>query len=114
MNQTDVIQTILSKTPNEYKKDVENYLRITPMNEHAFEVLRMYTQVRYNQLDSYLKNVLPSTYVAWFCFMDDKDFLDDYSELVSKKLPQTVLDKLKTDRIFRDVYYTLRQKLWNY
>lgn len=118
MNQTalnDVIQTIVNKTPDEHKKVVELSFQKerANINEHAIDVLRAYTQLRYNQLDDYLKTVLPSTYAAWFLFMDDDDFLDAYTELISGKLSQTILDKLKNDKLFRAVYYTLRRKIWN-
>ena len=103
---------ILDKTPPEHRPVVENYFTENEhfMNEHAFQCLTVYTKGPYKDLDSYLKLMLPSTYVAWFCYRYDPDFLRKFAEILNSDDPK-ISELLQKDELFNVAYNTLKKDL---
>lgn len=73
-------------------------------------MLNCYTKVPYKDLDKYLKVVLPSTHCAWFCYMDDSDFITAMKELFDKPITPELQKMQEENNIFREAYDMLKTK----
>lgn len=74
----NIITEIVKKVDQKDRYAVLEYIESNRryFNQHSWEVLRCFCNLKYKDLDNYLKTVLLNTHVAWFCYMDDPDFLE--------------------------------------
>ena len=54
------------------------------MNDHSYDCLNGYSRLKYNQLDEYLKAGLRKTHIAWYFYMNDIRFLNEYKDILTK------------------------------
>lgn len=113
IEKTKILDKILVKVDQNDKQCIRDYFiaDLHTMNTHAYEVLNCYCILKYNQLDNYLKKGLYSTYPAWFCYMNDKDFLKDYKEFVDKENDQVIIGLMKNDPVFKAAFNKLKQSI---
>ncbi len=109
----DIISTLLEKVDFEERECVRNYLLgvSSSMNLHSYQVLNCYTKLKYKDLDKYLKMMLYSTYCAWYCYMDDPDFLEDYKEFVDNEKDPKIVARYEVDPIFKLAFNRLKQNI---
>ena len=108
----DIISNILKKVPEEDRECVRNFFiqQLSIMNSHTYQYLNAYNTLEYNKLDKYLKMMLYSTYCAWYCYMNDQEFLADYKELLKFENSQKFIELSKKEPVFKVIFNRLKQQ----
>ena len=120
LTRREILNKVLTFVPDEDKPLISTYFDefSTHGNDHSFQVINAYTELRYNQLDRYLKLMLPSTHVCWYCFMDDSDFLEEYQEFIdNENQVLQIAEEMPSEEessIFRLVFDRLKTNIQSY
>lgn len=111
--QENILNNILNKVHAEDKHYVSDYFKKTRpyMNEHSYQCLRCYCDLKYSDLDRYLKMMLPSTYCAWYCYMEDADFLKDYKGLLEMEDSPNFVELFEEEPLFKVAFLRLKNNI---